>query len=251
MTRRENARAVRVLTADTPELLDAVYAFRYRVYVELMGRRQKHADHVRKRIAEPLDSAGVNFVAMRGGTVVGVVRGNAMDDDAATYYRRLYKFSLFDVPAADVMFSTKLMIDPALRGSPIVIELIRAYARHGYRRGVRVNVIDCNKPLIPFFEKIGYFSYTGWVFHREYGTVRPMFLATDALRYFESIDSVVNGTQENHLVDGAFGGYDLIERIAKRPESETVREKAASHFSFRAKSSSSRRALGIPNGCPI
>jgi hypothetical protein len=110
------------------------------------------------------------------------------------------------------------MFRPDLAGSILAPRLIAAYAADGFRRGVEVDFIDCNKRLVPFFEKLGYFSYCGWAFHKEYGTVRPMFLPVDVLKYLRELRSFLLGSAPAGLRDGQYGGYDLIAahaRVAK------------------------------------
>jgi len=48
---------------DTSEDMERVAEFRYRIYVEEMGRMQMYADHGRRRIYEPFDQTGVNIFA--------------------------------------------------------------------------------------------------------------------------------------------------------------------------------------------
>src|SRR3954449_12889410 len=70
---------------------DEIYRFRYRIYVEQMGLRQKYADHVRKRVVEPLDEAARIYAAYFNGTIVGTIRGNRFSDLPSAYYRKLYR----------------------------------------------------------------------------------------------------------------------------------------------------------------
>jgi hypothetical protein len=44
--------------AQTTAELEAVYRFRYSVYVEEMNRTQRYADHELKQIKDPLDDFG-------------------------------------------------------------------------------------------------------------------------------------------------------------------------------------------------
>lgn len=67
-------RAIDVRIATTPEELEAVYRFRYRVYVEEMNRQERYADHDRKRIEEPMDAENTIIGAFKDGQVVGTVR---------------------------------------------------------------------------------------------------------------------------------------------------------------------------------
>ena len=207
-----------VLLADTPELKRAVYRFRYRIYVEQMKRRQLHADHVARLVEEPMDRAARNYIAVKGDEPVGVIRANMADDPDMSYYRKLYRIdSLGMRDISKVQITTKLMVRPDMRNTAIGPRMIRHYADQSYQLGVQVDLVDCNKPLIPFFERIGYFSYCGWVFHKEYGSVRPMAHAVDTVHYIDTIGSILAAPAKSRIKDNCYGGYELIRRIAEPP----------------------------------
>ena len=46
---------IEIRQASTPDDLQAVYRFRYAVYVEEMAWKMKHVDHTAKLLADPLD----------------------------------------------------------------------------------------------------------------------------------------------------------------------------------------------------
>jgi hypothetical protein len=213
-----------LVLADDAETADLVYRFRYHVYVTLMGRRQLHADHARKTVREPLDERGLNFIAIKDGTVIGTIRRNQLDDPATRYYAKVYRADLFDpAPASRTSITTKLMVLPEYQNSTYPIRLVERFATFGYQHGITINLIDCNKPLIDLFERLGYFSYAGWIFHKEFGTVMPMFLAMDALDYLSRIRSVIYRANDGIVQDGCHGGYDVVRRLAQAPRNPTIR----------------------------
>ena len=59
---------------------DEIYRFRYRIYVEQMGLRQKYADHIRKRVVESVDELARVYAAYLNGTIVGTICGNRFSD---------------------------------------------------------------------------------------------------------------------------------------------------------------------------
>lgn len=209
----------RTILANSPELLEAAWRFRYLIYVEHMGRRQIHADHVRRWVREPLDETGRVYLALRDGEVVGTIRGNFASDPGLDYYVKLYKLERFGFrDLSRVQFTTKLIVHPDMAGSILAPRMIAAYAAEGYRLGVEVDFIDCNKHLISFFEKMGYFSYCGWTFHKEYGSVRPMFFPVDVVAYLKELRSFLYLPARAALADGQYGGYERIARHASIPK---------------------------------
>lgn len=209
---------VQLVACDTPKLRLAVYAFRYRIYVEAMRRRQSYADHARRLVQEPMDVEGRNYAALIGDEVVATIRANRADDPAAQYYRRLYRLDSMGVRDLNhIQITTKLMVRSDLRRTTLGARLLAFYGGDSVRRDMRVDVMDCNAPLIPMFERFGYHSYCGWVFHREFGTVRAMFAAGDTLRWFRAIGSPLHRAAAPLIADNCFDGYALIRRIAIPP----------------------------------
>jgi GNAT superfamily N-acetyltransferase len=220
-----------VVLADTKKLRRQVYRFRYRVYVGLMGRRQIYADHSSGTVIEPMDENGWNYLALVDGKLIGTIRSNTFDDPTTSYYRKILHNGRFEGVAVEkTQLTTKLMILPEYHGTSFGPRLIHAYSCEGYRRGIEVDFIDCNKHLIPMFERMGYFSYAGWVFHKEYGTVRPMFFAVDTIDYLRSLRSFLAEPASRHITNGRYGGYELVRRYAEPRMTEFVRGIAASHF---------------------
>jgi len=171
--------------ATSVEDQEAIYRFRYRIYVKLMRRRQEHVDHRLRTVQEPLDDRGQIAFAMARGRVVATLRTNYLDDPAAEYYRRLYRSDLFEeVQLNRMTVTSKLMIAPEFRGTSLVLRLVAYMTRQlHYKEGVLFDLIDCNAPLVPFFERLGYDSHIGRALHREYGRVQPMFIALRDLEH--------------------------------------------------------------------
>ena len=112
--------------AQSDEEKEAVYRFRYDVYVEEMGRYQGIADHARRRFREPEDDTARIFYAAVDGQVVATSRFNWGGD--APFTARLvehYRLAPFlaEIPAGAMAVGERGMVKPELRGSPIFNEL--------------------------------------------------------------------------------------------------------------------------------
>jgi len=160
--------------------LDEVAEFRYSIYVEEMGRRQRYADPSSRRVLEPLDqNARITAAYDAGGKIVGTLRTNYLSESDIGDYRAFYRIEEFGAPFEEHMtVTTKLMVRPELRAGTLPVRLaIEAY-REGLNRGVVMDFIDCNRHLEGFFHKIGYRAYCGRRNHPEFGDVLPMVLYT-------------------------------------------------------------------------
>jgi len=193
-----------------------IYRFRYRIYVEQLGLRQEYADHGRKLVVEPLDEAARIYAAYFNGAVVGAIRGNRFSDLQTAYYRELYRIDdRFPFRPDEMSLTTKLMFDPVLRGSVYPIRLIVHYARDfNARRPCKIDFVDCRRWLLPFFLKLGYVDYLGWVDHNEYGSVRPLFCPADQVMRLQRLRSPLAAVARELCANNMFGGEDLIRSLA-------------------------------------
>lgn len=183
----------------TPAEREAVYRFRYSIYVEQMGRVQQHADHENRRICEPLDAPGRIMAVFRHETVLGTCRINMSDASDIGFLDFWHADGFEKIFPGQVAVATKLMVTPSSRGSTLFVRLSKETVRLAARSGARVLLLDCNAPVKPFFERFGFVSYTSRV-HPEYGEVSLMVLFFEDLERLKRIRSPLHEV----LLDGNF-----------------------------------------------
>lgn len=155
--------------------LEHVYQFRYKIYVDEMGRKQNYADHRRKTIIEPLDKTGYIFGAFDNGEVVGTLRVNFAKQSDLGYYEELYNMrSVGESHPNYTSIVTKLIVDHNHRFGRLAVRLCQAAYVFGLENEIKFNFMDCNQHLVGFFTFFGYEVYTANVIHPEYGKVTPM-----------------------------------------------------------------------------
>ena len=181
----------RITEAVTDKARQDVYSFRYRIYVQEMKRFQMHADHLKRQVCEPLDISG-HLLAAYGSNdeTIGTVRFNVGVDQHFGIYTDLYRLELFAPFLPEkVSITTKLMISPHFRGSSLALSLATVCYARGLDLGTCFDFIDCNPPLVGFFERLGYRQTVGAIDHPEYGTVVPLVLVMHDVDYFTKIGS--------------------------------------------------------------
>jgi hypothetical protein len=140
--------------ADTDEDKEAVYRFRYSVYVEEMGRYQDTADHEGRRLVEPDDERSWIFYARdESGEVVGTARlswgGNGFTDRQIEEYG-LAPF-LAELPAEHVALGERVMVRPDLRGTGLVEEVLKCRDETGAAHDVRIQFSACEPHLLSLY----------------------------------------------------------------------------------------------------
>src|SRR5688572_6621386 len=125
---------VQIREASTPDDREAVFRFRYRVYVEEMGRVQQYVDHRARRVEVPLDRRAEVLAAWDGAEVVGTVRFNYAGRGGLGYYVGLYGMERFApfFPARTCV-TTKLMVASRLRNTTLGLRL----CKHGCAAALR------------------------------------------------------------------------------------------------------------------
>jgi hypothetical protein len=198
------------------DVLDRLYAFRYRIYVEEMARPQKYADHGTKRIRDPLDDIGYNIVAWDSGEVAGCIRVNLCRDGALDYYNRLFQLEGLGAehPVATSV-CTRLMVAPRHRSSSLATRLSCAAFDLGLDHGIIWNFIDCNDHLVGFFGRLGY-QITHMAIHEEYGRVNVMRLNIRDHAHLKTIGSVFRKHLERYYRRSHSADVSFQQPIFKR-----------------------------------
>ena len=112
--------------ARTEEEKEAVYRFRYEVYVAEMGRYRSVADHKRRLFREPEDDSARIFYVAKEGEVLATSRfswgGDAPFTERLIDHYDLTRF-LAEIPAEAMVVGERGMVKPEVRGSPVFTEL--------------------------------------------------------------------------------------------------------------------------------
>jgi hypothetical protein len=147
--------------AATAEEKEAVYRFRYSVYVEEMGRYQGSADHSGRRLVEPEDAHSWSFYARDGDEVVGTARlswgGEGFSDRQIEEYR-LVPF-LDELPHEYLAVGERVMVTPSLRGSGLVDELLACRNQTAVEHDVRIQFGACEPHLLSLYLSQGRRTY--------------------------------------------------------------------------------------------
>jgi hypothetical protein len=168
----------------------AVFRLRYEVYVEELGRTQRHADHAARTIEEPLDARANVFCAYDGERLVGTVRSNYARCSPLDDYEALYEMSRCgSAHPQRTSVTTKLVVAPDHRNSMLAYRLAVATYFTGLCDGVLCDFVDVYPARVPFFERLGYRIHLPRAVHPEYGAVIVMRLDMRDARHLAAVKS--------------------------------------------------------------
>jgi hypothetical protein len=147
--------------AETPEEKEAVYRFRYSVYVEEMGRYQNTADHTNRRLVEPEDDHSLIFFATDGADVVATARLTWGRVGFSERQIRQYSLQPFldELPVERMAVGERAMVEPQRRGSGLLDDL-REHAQGLVEDDdIRIVFGACEPHLLSLYLGMGHRTY--------------------------------------------------------------------------------------------
>ncbi len=150
-----------IRVAETDEEKRAIYAFRYRVYIEEMGKPYKNADHKNKLLSDELDDCSTLIFAEANSEIIGTVRVSwGCEEKVIQRYQECFALEHFqDYPNSLLYFSSRLMVSKDYRKTKLALNLSERAYLEGRKRKALFNFLSCAPTLTPFFERLGYRRY--------------------------------------------------------------------------------------------
>jgi hypothetical protein len=147
--------------AATPDEKEAVYRFRYSVYVEEMGRYQDTADHANRRLVEPEDDHSLIFFATDGDDVVATARLTWGGDGFSERQVRQYSLQPFldELPPEVMAVGERAMVQPEHRGSGLLDDLLDRTRTLVDGHDIRIVFGACEPHLLSLYLGMGQRTY--------------------------------------------------------------------------------------------
>jgi Cyclic nucleotide-binding domain len=194
----------------------AVYRFRYDVYVEEMGRYGAAADHASRRLVEPEDAtARIFYAAERDGTVVATSRfswgGDAPFSERLIEHYQLAPF-LAEMAPERIAVGERGMVVPRLRGSELFRQLGQ-FSRHFISEN-RIELIfgACEPHLLSLYVGQGCRTFSKKnVNSKEAGFLIPIVTVVEDVEYLRRIGSPSAATAKDWGADARIP--DCVDRL--------------------------------------
>lgn len=181
--------------AETEDEREAVFRFRYRIYVQEMGRYQSVADHDRQRFSEPVDEHSVLFYASvdgPGSEVVATSRVTCGADGLSPRQIEQYQLEPFleRIPAEVMAVGERAMVRPDLRGSSLFLDLMgQSFAEINQRR-IQLMFGASEAHLLSLYQGLGMRTYSQRnINSAEAGYLIPQLLVVEDVDYLRRLKS--------------------------------------------------------------
>ncbi len=144
--------------------LEGLWAFRYATHLRDELPHSQYLDHTRGWLKDPLDEQARHLLAVdREGEIVGCLRSSVVED--TSFPSGLAKSLRIEQVVATlggsrVTYSSRLMVEPSLRGRTIASLLVLAQMRENVRSGMVADLHGCESTLINAYCSLGYRPYS-------------------------------------------------------------------------------------------
>ncbi len=208
------ARLEAVHEASCPEEREAVYRFRYTVYVEELGRKlAAGADPDRRVICDEDDERDytLHLYTGRPGEVSGSLRlchwepGQVPEHHAAPLSMHVFP----GIRQTGVGEIGRLMIHPTMRGRLVLLSLIRAMYDAAAQRGCELLFCNCAPGLVPHYRRLGMRPYRAPLVPTEDGLEVPLVGVMSDAAYLQRMGSALAPLARKHFGPGKRRPTDL------------------------------------------
>jgi predicted GNAT family N-acyltransferase len=180
----------RTYIADTDDIREALYRFRYQIFTTEQQKYRNIANHERRMLIDTVDEHALHLCLEHDGELIGSMRCLHGLDHVPLSWRlnlSLDKFGQF--PSSHFSFSGRLLILPVHRGSRGLLDLIRYAYELGRSAGSQFDFISCNPHLVRFYEMMGFRRYRAYYEDPGLGFQVPMVLVSNDLPHLQAIRS--------------------------------------------------------------
>lgn len=178
----QSAGATRIRLAESAADREAVYRFRYDLYVDGMKKQVPGADHAGRRLIEPLDATARIYVAEIERLPIATLRvnwSNAFTPEAPLSPALLELLDLDPFlgrwPDA-LSLSSRLMVTPDRRGSVVLNRLLAAAYADALSAGIEFDFCYVPPYLVEMYLQLGYRTYKPSVTDPHVGYLIPLVL---------------------------------------------------------------------------
>jgi hypothetical protein len=201
--------------AKTEEEKNAVYRFRYDIYVTEMGRYGQAADHARKHLKEPEDETARIFYAAEDGAVVATGRyswgGDAPFTEHLIEHYGLAPF-LEELPPAAIAVAERGMVEPSLRGTSIFQDLNDYAGMFINENRVQLMFGACEPHLLSLYVGQGLRTFSSKnINSAEAGYLIPLVSVVEDVEYLRRIGAPIPPSRKDFGADARIP--DCVDRL--------------------------------------
>ena len=201
--------------ASTDEEKEAVYRFRYEIYVAEMGRYAGAADHDNKIFYEPEDETARIFYAAQNDEVIATSRFSWGGDGPFTKHlveHYMLEPFLSELPLEAIAVGERGMVKPEMRGSPLFQELGQASSAFVQEKRIQLIFGACEPHLLSLYVGQGMRTFSKQNINSpEAGYLIPIVSVVEDIEYLRNIGARAAETAKDWCEDARIP--DCVDRL--------------------------------------
>ena len=211
--------------AETKDERNAVYRFRYQVYVEEMGRYRQTADHDNRMFYEPEDEYSRIGYAAENGEIVATAR-STWGGLAPFPERQIRQYGLepflAEMKPEQIAVGERGMVARHLRGTDLLFRMISQGATFANENRIQLGFGACEPHLLNLYLGFGHRTYSkrNWN-SAEAGYLIPLVFVTEDVEYLRQIRSPLRKYYRDFGADARIP--DVIKRVLAEGSAVTSR----------------------------
>jgi len=179
--------------ASTSVEKQAIFRFRYEIYVDEMDRYHAIADHEHRMLIEDVDSTSRFLYAELDGEIVGAMRwtwgGDAPFDRPHIEQYSLQPF-IDSLPIGQMIIGERFMISKDHRGTDLLSRMFERYMDFCNQHRIQLVFGDCEPHLLNLYLGLGFRTYSeSNISKPETAYLIPLVLVTEDIEYMRQIRS--------------------------------------------------------------
>lgn len=147
-----------VRLATTQEEREAIYRFRYKIYIEEKKKYHIPADHEQKRMYDEADAYSALYYILENGNMISSVRA-MRGTDGAFLQRDIDFFGIAEFekyfPHKELAIVNRLVVDANFRNTQVINETLIATYKGGINASTKICFIICDEWLLQRYEGFG------------------------------------------------------------------------------------------------
>nr|WP_092074508.1 cyclic nucleotide-binding domain-containing protein [Dendrosporobacter quercicolus]NSL49102.1 cyclic nucleotide-binding domain-containing protein [Dendrosporobacter quercicolus DSM 1736]SDM99528.1 hypothetical protein SAMN04488502_11027 [Dendrosporobacter quercicolus] len=186
---------IRFRIANSIREKNAIYRFRYDIFVNEMSSSAHSADHKNKKVIDDLDQNSILLYASVGSEIIATARLTISEtEDFPSWLSEIFCFPkfkqmLYDYENKKIGLTTKMAISQKYRGSTLMYRLIAEMYKVYNEFQVQLSFGGGNPRLIQLYERVGWRRYTKNFTEPGYGLLLPLVFIHDDVAHLKSVHS--------------------------------------------------------------
>ena len=173
------------------EKKEKIYRFRYKVYIEELGKSFRDVDNKRKWLSDELDETAILFYVEVKGVIIASSRMNhGKSTKFSEIWKKLYQLEKFTSYSDEtISLSSRIMVANEWRGSLALGTMLSEIYLYARNEGIKFDFCNCSPFLLEFYEHLGYRRYTEGFVDEDTGYHVPLVLMVEDATHLKRVRS--------------------------------------------------------------